>query len=208
MSKRKTKIEMIRDENLHMAKVAEQAERFDDMSMFMENLAMTLSDMDQLKTKERNMLALAFKNIICSRRSALRTVSSIVHEEERNPEAKYLKATRDYRDKIDIELQELCRRVLKIVDERLIPSARDNDSKVFYLKMKGDYHRYLAEFSSGNYRDEAIHDARCAYSGAQVRFNLQFSFSWINFRIFNFSASRSRARDFFIHRNRVQDYLE
>lgn len=33
----------------------------------------------------------------------------------------------------------------KLLDDFLIPRAQQDDSKVFYLKMKGDYYRYLAE---------------------------------------------------------------
>jgi len=32
-----------------------------------------------------------------------------------------------------------------IIDKYLHPDANDPNTKVFYLKMKGDYHRYLAE---------------------------------------------------------------
>ena len=35
-----------------------------------------------------------------------------------------------------------------LLDEHLIKSAQKSESKVFYLKMKGDYYRYLAEISA------------------------------------------------------------
>ncbi|XP_050946896.1 14-3-3 protein 8-like [Cucumis melo] len=40
--------------------------------------------------------------------------------------------------------------VTTLLDSNLIPSASASESKVFYLKMKGDYHRYLAEFKVGD----------------------------------------------------------
>ena len=40
------------------------------------------------------------------------------------------------------------------------------ESKVFYYKMKGDYHRYLAEFATGNDRKEAAENSLVAYKAA------------------------------------------
>lgn len=36
-----------------------------------------------------------------------------------------------------------------LLDKYLIPKASNAESKVFYLKMKGDYYRYLAEVATG-----------------------------------------------------------
>lgn len=39
------------------------------------------------------------------------------------------------------------------MDKYLIPKASNPESKVFYLKMKGDYYRYLAEVATGETRN-------------------------------------------------------
>jgi len=73
---------------------------------------------------------------------------------------------RDYRTRVEKELEEVCRDVLSVLDEHLIPHAQTGESKVFYYKMKGDYHRYLAEFASGDVRDKAAEEAHTAYKQA------------------------------------------
>lgn len=37
-----------------------------------------------------------------------------------------------------------------LLEKFLIPNASQAESKVFYLKMKGDYFRYLSEVASGD----------------------------------------------------------
>lgn len=37
-----------------------------------------------------------------------------------------------------------------LLDNFLIENSTNSESKVFYLKMKGDYFRYLAEVASGD----------------------------------------------------------
>ena len=70
---------------------------------------------------------------------------------------------------VEKELGEICASILSLLDEHLIPTASSGESKVFYLKMKGDYHRYLAEFKSGADRKEAAEHTLLAYKAAQVR---------------------------------------
>jgi hypothetical protein len=70
---------------------------------------------------------------------------------------------------VEKELSEICSAILSLLDEHLIPTASSGESKVFYLKMKGDYHRYLAEFKTGADRKEAAEHTLLAYKAAQVR---------------------------------------
>jgi len=67
------------EENIFMARVAEQAERFDDMVGFLKLVVGSKSD--DFTTEERNLLSVGFKNQIGSKRTAIRTISAI----EQNP---------------------------------------------------------------------------------------------------------------------------
>ncbi|CAI0474346.1 unnamed protein product [Linum tenue] len=85
----------------------------------MEKLVTSSTPASELSVEERNLLSVAYKNVIGSLRAAWRIVSSIEQKE------------------------------------------------VFYLKMKGDYHRYMAEFKVGDERKSAAEDTMMAYKAAQ-----------------------------------------
>ena len=42
---------------------------------------------------------------------------------------------------VEKELKDICQDILDVLDKHLIPSSTTGESKVFYYKMKGDYHR-------------------------------------------------------------------
>ncbi|KAL0718598.1 hypothetical protein Bca4012_067921 [Brassica carinata] len=71
--------------------------------------------------------------------------------------------------KIESELSVIYDGILKLLESTLIPSAASEESKVFYLKMKGDYYRYLAEFKTGEERDAAADNTLAAYDSAQEK---------------------------------------
>uniref|UniRef100_A0A3Q3X685 14-3-3 domain-containing protein n=1 Tax=Mola mola TaxID=94237 RepID=A0A3Q3X685_MOLML len=143
------------------AKLAEQAERYDDMAASMRELTKLKPD---LLNEERNLLSVAYKNVVGARRSSWRVLSSI---EQKSDEKKQMMA-KEYREKIEKELNDICKEVLKLLDEELIPNAKEADSKVFYLKMKGDYHRYLAEVASEKDKKETTKNSEEAYEKASV----------------------------------------
>lgn len=173
-----------RDENVYMAKLAEQAERYEEMVEYMEKVSASLEEKEELTVEERNLLSVAYKNVIGARRASWRIISSIEQKEESRGNEDHVSTIKEYRSKIETELSKICDGILKLLDDRLIPSASAGDSKVFYLKMKGDYHRYLAEFKTGAERKEAAESTLTAYKAAQVL--LLFFLAFIDLIIYIF----------------------
>ncbi|MCP6116844.1 14-3-3 family protein, partial [Klebsiella pneumoniae] len=100
--------------------------------------------------EERNLLSVAYKNVVGARRSSWRVISSIEQKTEGSERKQQM--AKEYRVKVEKELREICYDVLGLLDKHLIPKASNPESKVFYLKMKGDYYRYLAEVATGETR--------------------------------------------------------
>ena len=63
------------EETIFLARVAEQAERFEDMVDFLEKVIREKGG--TVTADERNLLSVAFKNLISSKRAACRTISAI-----------------------------------------------------------------------------------------------------------------------------------
>ena len=84
---------------------------------------------------ERNLLSVAYKNVVGTRRASWRIISSIEQKEESKGSEKHVGTIRDYRQKIETELEQVCQDVLNVLDESLIPKAESGESKVFYHKM-------------------------------------------------------------------------
>ena len=89
----------------------------------------------KLSVEERNLLSVGYKNVIGSRRTSWRIVSSIEQKEATAGEGGRLALIKEYRREIEVELQEICQDILQLLEERLIPSASAAESRVFYMKM-------------------------------------------------------------------------
>ena len=95
-----------RAELVNLAKLAEQGERYDDMVEYMKQVSQCS---DELKPEERNLLSVAYKNVVGARRTALRILGSIKEKEEkRDPEGFKLQTVNEYRLKLEGELDNLC----------------------------------------------------------------------------------------------------
>lgn len=183
-----------REDNVYKAKLTEQAERYDEMVECMKRVAA----MDvELTVEERNLLSVAYKNVIGARRASWRIISSIEQKEESKGGESKVDLIKQYRSVVEKELRDICRDVLDILDKHLIPAATSGESKVFYYKMKGDYHRYQAEFTTGNDRKEAAENSLVAYKAASdiamtelppthpIRLGLALNFSVFYYEILN-----------------------
>ncbi|KOS19490.1 14-3-3 protein -like protein [Escovopsis weberi] len=185
---------MAQEDNVYQAKLAEQAERYEEMVSCMKKVAHEDRD---LTVEERNLLSVAYKNVIGARRASWRIVTSIEQKEESKGNATQVHLIKEYRQKIEAELAKICEDILEVLDKHLIPCAASGESKVFYEKMKGDYYRYLAEFATGDRRkdsaDQSLQAYKLATDTAQtdlppthpIRLGLALNFSVFYYEILN-----------------------
>ena len=95
----------------------------------MKNVANNNTD---LSVEERNLLSVAYKNVIGSRRASWRILSTIKTKER---EKEYYKnIVDDYIDKVETELGDICKDVLELLD-KIIKDKPENEALVFYQKM-------------------------------------------------------------------------
>ncbi|CAK8578546.1 unnamed protein product [Lathyrus sativus] len=183
-----------RENFVYIAKLAEQAERYDEMVEAMKNVA----KLDvELTVEERNLLSVGYKNVVGAHRASWRILSSIEHREDAKGNDVSVKRIREYRNKVESELSNICSDIMTIIDDHLIPSSSAGESSVFFYKMKGDYYRYLAEFKNGDERKEAADRSMEAYQTAStaaedelapthpIRLGLALNFSVFYYEILN-----------------------
>ena len=138
---------------------------------------------------------MAYKNSVGSRRTAWRTISAIQQKEEFKG-SRFIEIIRQYRAKIEKELEDICNDVLRLLDDPLIPNSKNPEARVFFMKMKGDYFRYLGEFVTGDKRKNVIQLAQEAYKVASneaeslktthpIRLGLALNYSVFYYEILN-----------------------
>uniref|UniRef100_A0A8C7DKJ1 Tyrosine 3-monooxygenase/tryptophan 5-monooxygenase activation protein, epsilon polypeptide 2 n=1 Tax=Oncorhynchus kisutch TaxID=8019 RepID=A0A8C7DKJ1_ONCKI len=94
-----------REHLVYQAKLAEQAERYDEMVESMKNVA----GMDvELTVEERNLLSVAYKNVIGARRASWRIISSLEQKEENKGGEDKLKMIREYRQTVSQRDSDSC----------------------------------------------------------------------------------------------------
>lgn len=89
----------------------------------------------ELTVEERNLLSVAYKNVIGARRASWRIISNIEQKEENKGADEKLEMIRQYRSQVEKELRDICADILGVLDQHLIPCASTGESKVFYYKM-------------------------------------------------------------------------
>jgi len=157
-----------REKFVYFAKLAEQAERYDEMSEYMAEVG---NIPQELAVEERNLLSVAYKNAVGSRRAAWRIITSIEQKEKSKGNTQNAEFCHEYVGKVEKELDTICNTILKLLgnageDNCLLKMASSDETKVFYHKMKADYYRYMAEFKDGDAKKQAAEDARKSYEEA------------------------------------------
>jgi len=196
--KKNITMSLSKDECVYMAKLAEQAERYDEMADYMRDVSKL--DGGDLSVEERNLLSVAYKNAVGSRRASWRIISSVEQKELAKSNTESAGRAGQYRVKVEKELDDICQKILSLLENNLIGkdvSAGKEESQVFYYKMKGDYHRYIAEYKADEEKKKAADQARDAYKEAMniaeagllvthpIRLGLALNFSVFYYEVLN-----------------------
>merc|ERR1712073_290612 len=142
-----------------------QSERYDEMADYMEAVG---KEPQELSVEDRNLLSVAYKNAVGSRRAAWRIITSVEQKEKTKGNEENAGHAKTYCGKVEGELQKICDTILSLLDDKLIPNTPSGESKVFYVKMKADYYRYIAEFTDGEKKTQAAENAKLAYAEAST----------------------------------------
>ncbi|TMW63996.1 hypothetical protein Poli38472_014701 [Pythium oligandrum] len=182
---------MDREALVFLAKLTEQAERYDEMVDHMKTLVANCTD--ELTVEERNLFSVAYKNYLGARRASWRIISSI--EDKATPE--HRDRIKAYREEIAKEIITITTEVLALVQDKIIPGTHSDEGKVFYYKTVGDYYRYLAEVQVDKEREVSAERAVEGYMKASeiamaemppthpIRLGLALNFSVFYYDIMN-----------------------
>ena len=138
---------------------------------------------------ERNLLSVAFKNLISSKRTAWRTISAI----EQNPKyQKFGDALAAYKKKIEEALYRDCENVISNIQTRVLSKTSETEARAFFVKMVGDYYRYIAETAQGAKLEQVKQEALKAYNEASqlqlppcnpIKLGLALNFSVFHYEV-------------------------
>lgn len=145
-----------------LSQAAEASERYEDMVQIMEKLVNGKIDKNEkLSADQRNLLSVAYKNVVGAKRSSLR----VFNDDNQFEDAADL--VKNYKKRVEDELKKICEQILEVLKkladqngERLKNENNDEakakvvECQVFYFKMMGDYYRYLTEaFPIDDYKE-------------------------------------------------------
>ncbi|KAJ2777375.1 DNA repair helicase rad25, partial [Coemansia linderi] len=116
----------MRDDYVYMAKLSEQAERYDEM---VENMKKVAAEEQELSVEERNLLSVAYKNVIGARRASWRIISSIEQKEKSKGNMEHMAIVTKQRHAVEKELSDICKDILNVLEEHLLKNATSGESK-------------------------------------------------------------------------------
>ena len=119
-----------------------------------------------LDNKTRGYFQVVYKQIIDNIRSSLGTINSYYEIELELNHTEMASFLLKKKEELCEKLIPLCKEAIGLIDNILIPNARDPEMSVYLLKLKGDFYRYVAEYSDETESVSAANMAEEAYTEA------------------------------------------
>jgi hypothetical protein len=178
-----------KDSVLLLARIAEQSEQYDDMiDILKPYFEGKTQEESELSLEERNLLQVAYKNAVGLRRIAWRATRKAGKTSKFN---NFKDNIGTYQKRLENECVDICKDLLGLITKHLYPKAKkagSTESMVYYMKLQGDYYRYVAEVSEGERHEKGVERCLKCYNegielaehlppGDPTRLSLQLNFS-------------------------------
>mmetsp|Transcript_26796 Transcript_26796/g.63816 ORF Transcript_26796/g.63816 Transcript_26796/m.63816 type:complete len:215 (+) Transcript_26796:112-756(+) len=123
----------------------------------------------ELTPEEGQMLSVAYKNKVGIQRAAWRVVDATMQKETEVGHLEEASYAAEYKKQAMFAGVRTCEEVLRMLETDLLPNATHQETRVFYLKMRADYYRYIAEFHPeiSECREKAQWASQEAYAACQ-----------------------------------------
>ena len=152
------------DKNIFLAQLLQQCNCLKESRKF---LILELKSRDKNFSKdERILFASVNKNLLLGIRDTLLRIQIYEKECKKKKKLRHLNYLKEYKKKVYNELTQFCEETIALLDNILLKRAEDDESKVYYLKMKADYYRYLTEYADEEVKRGIVDKSQKAYDEA------------------------------------------
>jgi 14-3-3 protein epsilon len=122
----------------------------------------------RLNLEERNLVQFAYKGLINERRTSIRVITEEMNSELRTGDTVIRSKLLPIKAKLLREMRNYCSELSALIDTKLVPNAEDVRAMTFFLKLKADAFRYLAECPDIPDRQDFILKATESYNAAMM----------------------------------------
>lgn len=158
---------LTREDYLFLTQIYEKANSNDGMLL---GIKKCIELNNKLTTEERRLFSAAYANTISKVRRNLRYINHEIKKLEKSskPNKNQDAILAELKQSMEKEIISYCEEVQNLIDNTLFPALSDEqvEEKIFYLKMKGDYFRYLCEIIHDDNFDSISEETESCYKQA------------------------------------------
>lgn len=172
---------------VYKAKLAEQAERFNEMKDIMREVAFAKKSLPE---GERRLLAIAYKNHVAQLRTAWRCAEA-ARAKYSGKDATREAFAREYAQELAANAMEVCREVEQVLAALRDPRSSDIAAEAFYQKLEADYKRYRAELDPREVQgtSEAYQSAIALAAGLPLQDATRLGIA-LNYAVFKYEVEK------------------
>ena len=147
------------------AKLYEKANEHEKAIEYMEKYIKNINR--ELTIDERNIFSLSCYNFINEKLNQWKKLKKIIEKEQlKDSDNELIFKYLDLKKILENQINEKCDYIINIIDKFLFQNSETNESKITYLKLKGDYYKILSYILNWNAKDEAINNSKVNYKNA------------------------------------------